>query len=90
MAVASLRVWARKNKPNGDKRIISDQEILAQTSYVYARDYRGSGCDEAAVKPFCSSTCALFQKRHMAKNNGPWQSKQAPSESHNPDEEPQP
>lgn len=82
MAVASLRVWARKNKPNGDRRIISDQEILAQTSYAYTRDYRGSGCDQFAVRPFCSPTCALFQKRNGARNNAPSTSSSAPSESH--------
>ena len=89
MAVASLRIWARKNKPNGNKRIISDQEILAQISYAYAREYRGSGCDQPAIAPFCSPTCALFQKRNGARNNGPSQSKQAPSESQHPKEEPQ-
>jgi hypothetical protein len=68
MAVAALRVWARKNKPNGDKRIIADQEIPAQTSYAYAKDYRGCGCDQPAIAPFCSPTCALFQKRNGAKN----------------------
>ena len=67
MAVAALRVWARKNKPNGDKRIITDPEILAQTSYACARDYRGCGCDQPAIKPFCSPTCALFQKRNGAR-----------------------
>jgi len=74
MAVAVLRVWARKNKPNGDKRIIADQEILAQTSYAYAKDYRGSGCDQSAVRPFCSPTCGLYQKRNGARNSGPSES----------------
>jgi len=82
MAVASLRVWARKNKPNGDKRIITDQEILAQTSYAFAKDYRGSGCDQPAIAPFCSPTCALYVKRNGAKNNAPSESLSAPSESH--------
>jgi len=50
MAVAALRVWSRKNKPNGDRRIISDQEILGQTSYAYARDYRGNGCAGCRVR----------------------------------------
>lgn len=103
MAVTSLRVWARKNKPNGDKRIISDQEILAQASYAYTKDYRGSGCDQSAVRPFCSPTCALFQKRKAARANAPsdpataFTPPSAPSEPHlacskNPTakEEPQP
>ena len=90
MAVASLRVRARKNKPNGDKRIISDQEIMAQTSYAYAKDYRGSGCDQPAIKLFCAPTCALHQKRNGAKNHAPSESHLASSETPTSQEKPQP
>ena len=97
MAVAALRVWSRKNKPNGDKRVITDPEILAQTSYAYARDYRGCGCDQPAVRPFCSPNCAVFQKRNGTRNNAPSEPPSAPSESRlassetpTPKEEPQP
>jgi hypothetical protein len=41
--IAALKVWAQKNRPQVGKQIISESEIIAQTLYAYAKDYRGYG-----------------------------------------------
>ena len=59
IAIGSLRMWACKNRPPRDKRIITPQEIEDQTRWAYARSYRGCGCSEPVVKPFCDPTCPI-------------------------------
>jgi hypothetical protein len=53
MAVAALKVWALKNRPRNGNRVITEPEILEQTQYAYDRNYRGYGCESAAVSAFC-------------------------------------
>jgi len=58
-AIAVLKVWAQKNRPQIGKQIISESEIIAQTLYAYAKDYRGYGCNSEAVAPFCEPDCPV-------------------------------
>ena len=53
VAVVALEAWANKNRPRNGKRILTISEITQQTEYAYAREYRGCGCEEPAVKPYC-------------------------------------
>jgi hypothetical protein len=70
-ALAAMTVWAPKNRPQDGKRIILPQEIIEQTTSAYSKDYRGCGCGEATVRPYCDSGCAIFQKRfHMPPRGG--------------------
>ena len=59
-AIASLKVWAEKNKPIENKRIITEKEIIEQASYVYKKNYRSYGCKTEAIKPFCQPECPLI------------------------------
>jgi hypothetical protein len=59
VAVAALKVWGLKNKPLGGKQIITEHEIVEQTSCAYSKNYRGFGCQSEAVAPFCHSECPI-------------------------------
>jgi hypothetical protein len=67
VAVAALKTWALKNRPANGKGVIRDPEILSQTSYAYEHSYVGYGCESAAIKPFCDSSCSAKQWRKTAK-----------------------
>jgi len=62
IAVAALRTWARKNRPQGEKRIITDVEILAQTQSAYDKNYRGCGCEDPSIARYCDPRCWLYRK----------------------------
>ena len=63
-AMAALRIWAKKNRPSDGKAIITAREIRTQTECAYkAREYRSCGCQDEAVKPFCSDTCSFRGER---------------------------
>jgi hypothetical protein len=62
IAIASLSSWAAKNRPTNNKRIITEAEIIEQTSWAYTKDYRGCGCEDPAVKPFCHPDCPLKRR----------------------------
>lgn len=62
IAVAGLRQWARKNRPTSPKQTITDAEIERQADSAYKKAYRGFGCDEPAIRPFCASECPLRWK----------------------------
>lgn len=64
LAVICLRAWARKNRPSTGKRIITTDEIDAQTRAAYRNDYRGCGCEEPAIQPYCVSTCPVYPARN--------------------------
>jgi hypothetical protein len=66
IATACLFAWAKKNRPRGGKQIITVTEIESQTQVAYSKDYRGCGCEEAAIQPYCLPTCALFGSRQLA------------------------
>ncbi len=62
LAKATLLEWSRKNRPTDDTQIITPAEVRAQTSGAYShKEYRGCGCEDAAMKPFCSPLCPVFQ-----------------------------
>lgn len=62
LAVATLQAWARKNRPQNGKQIISDLEIGQQASDAYKRSYRSCGCEDAAVAPYCDEHCSLYSR----------------------------
>ena len=62
IAIASLRAWALKNRPNGNRRIITAEEIAGQTRSAYGRAYRGCGCEAPSVMALCDPLCPL--RRH--------------------------
>ncbi len=59
VAVAALRTWATKNRPDDGKRVITEREIMNQASYAYHKSYQGYGCHSAAIRPFCQPECPL-------------------------------
>jgi hypothetical protein len=61
MVVAALKVWALKNKPRNGRGVIREDEIVAQVSYAYDKEYSGYGCESPAVKPFCEPSCPVRQ-----------------------------
>ena len=63
MAIAALKVWALKNRPRNGNRVITELEILEQTQYAYERNYRGYGCESAAISTFCQPGCPVKANR---------------------------
>jgi hypothetical protein len=63
VVLAALKIWALKNRPKNGKQVIAEQEITDQTSYAFSKDYRGYGCNSAAVAPFCHSDCPICMRR---------------------------
>jgi len=62
-AMALLKNWAKKNNPMDNKRIITEEEIVAQASYAYKRSYSSYGCETEEIKPFCQPECPLNMAR---------------------------
>lgn len=67
VTVAALMTWSAKNQPRGGKGVITDEEVVGQVEWAYAREYRSCGCEDPAVMPYCSPNCPLLAKR----NTGP-------------------
>jgi hypothetical protein len=63
LALAVLKAWAPRNQPTEGKHIITEREIASQTAWAYAKPYRGCGCEEPAIAPYCSPMCPLHKKR---------------------------
>ena len=61
--IYTLKEWALKNKPIGNKRIITEKEIIAQTESAFRRKYRSVGCECPSVMPFCEPDCPVKKKR---------------------------
>lgn len=59
ITVAALKEWAKKNRPTDGKSPISESEVKGQAESAYKKAYRGFGCSEAAVRPFCDRECSL-------------------------------
>jgi hypothetical protein len=59
MAIAILKSWALKNKPEEGKEIIQESAILEQASYAYTHFYSGYGCGTPAMSPFCDPSCRV-------------------------------
>lgn len=62
VAVSALKTWAGKNRPNRDKQIITEPEIISQAASAYSKDYRGYGCEDVAIRPFCDPQCPVRKK----------------------------
>ena len=60
LAVRTLLGWAAKNRPVGGKRIISPPEVDRQTRDAYEGAYRGCGCEDPAIQPFCDPHCPVL------------------------------
>jgi len=60
LAVTLLQAWARKNRPQNGKRIITNKEIQAQAKGAYEKPYRSCGCEDPAVAPYCDDGCPLY------------------------------
>jgi hypothetical protein len=58
-AVGRLSTWAQRNRPIGGKSIIRESEIRSQTRCAYNKGYRGCGCEDPAVSPFCEPSCGI-------------------------------
>jgi len=61
-AVATLMNWKGKNRPIGNKRIITATEIKEQADWVYEKDYSGYGCSEPIIESFCDPKCPVILK----------------------------
>ena len=59
IAQAGLVAWSAKNHPVNDKGIITEDEITEQVSSAFTSKYRGCGCEDPAIKPYCDSSCPL-------------------------------
>lgn len=64
--VAVLNEWAKKNKPDDNRRIITALEIREQAESAYRRPYAGRGCHDPSVMPFCDEKCVLKRVRTSA------------------------
>ena len=69
LALAVLKAWAPHNRPTEGKRLITEREIAGQAAWAYAKPYRGCGCEEPAIAPYCSPICPLHKKRTCAAPN---------------------
>lgn len=58
-ALGILSAWAKRNRPPLGKAIIRDSEIQSQARCAYEGSYRGMGCEDPAILPFCDSSCPL-------------------------------
>jgi len=67
IAAAALQQWATKNYPRNGKRIITDDELKAQTAAAFLKEYHGNGCEDPAVQPFCDSSCPIRDTTNEAR-----------------------
>ena len=61
-AEAVLYAWARRNRPEDGKRIITPFEIKQQLKSAYSGNYRGYGCETPAIEPFCDPKCPVRRR----------------------------
>lgn len=66
LAVSCLLAWAGKNRPRDGRTIITPAEIAEQASHGYSEKYRGCGCTDASVLPYCTPDCPLKKLRAAA------------------------
>jgi len=60
LALAALKAWASKNRPEQGKRIITEAEITYQTKCAFGNSYRSFGCEHAAMAAYCDKDCPLY------------------------------
>jgi len=66
VALEALKAWALKNRPINGNQLITEREILEQTSYAFKKDYRGYGCSSEAVAPFCHTDCPVHKLKERS------------------------
>ena len=60
LALVMMKAWAKKNRPEGSKRIITDTEIEYQTKCAFENTYRSFGCEDPAIAAHCDKQCPLY------------------------------
>lgn len=63
LSVATLKAWARKNRPQEGRRIITDREVEYQTKCAFEHSYSSFGCEDPAVSDHCDEKCPLYAHR---------------------------
>ena len=71
VALAALMAWAAKNRPINGNGVITRAEVHEQTQCAYAKDYRGCGCEEPVVVPYCDPSCLLRRSSPASANQRP-------------------
>lgn len=66
LVVATLSAWAQKNHPGDGRRIITVDEVKAQTAAAFLKEYRGCGCAEPAIAPYCDPACVIHSPDNHA------------------------
>ena len=61
LALAVLKVWAKKNRPADGRRIITEREIEYQVRCAFDRPYRSFGCEQAVMVAYCHRECPLYR-----------------------------
>jgi len=67
IAIAALSEWTKKNRPTAGKRVLTETEVKTQTSDAFKKDYKGCGCDDPAIAPFCEPGCPIAPKATIAR-----------------------
>ena len=62
ITIAVLKVWSQKNRPTHGKQIITNREVIEQTTSAYKNNYQGYGCQSEEVRPFCNHECPVHKK----------------------------
>ena len=65
ITIAALKAWSSKNKPQSDRRIITESEITSQTRSAYKNDYRSYGCESPAIAPYCDHQCPIYKNGNV-------------------------
>jgi len=63
LAIAVLKTWDAKNRPDDCRRILTEYEIIDQVRCAYDGGYRGRGCEEPAIREYCDDNCPLRKDR---------------------------
>ena len=69
LVVAALSEWSKKNRPENGRRRITHREIKAQAAAAFLKEYRGCGCEEPAMEPFCDVSCPLYRNRNRPRSD---------------------
>ena len=60
IVVAALARWAKKNQPPVGKGVITYNEIQSQVSSAFFKNYKGCGCEDPAIRPYCDPSCPIY------------------------------
>jgi hypothetical protein len=60
LALVVLKAWAKKNRPEDGKRVITDAEITYQAKCAFESSYRSFGCEDPAIAAYCDKDCPLY------------------------------